>query len=216
MLTCETNTSGILPSAQRHSPQTRRLLWLQWVVADGWEGHIMRKRREVEALHHRWGDTGAGARIWGGRQQTDSHGWCVWLCGLKWLKVCVYPGTLPAQWLDRHDLESEFSSAKAHNQHHAVLCRPQFCVSLDLLPLNLRPLMNAQHFPDSCGIQFWKATITANVKAEQNLCSNLIWCMKEDARRWRTSLPLPMNSAWNLWFTFETEFSFPWLKTVGQ
>lgn len=44
---------------------------------------------------------------------------------------------------------------------------PGICVSLDPLPLKVRPLLNAQYFLDSCGIHFWKTKITVKVKAGQ-------------------------------------------------
>lgn len=144
------------------------------------DGKVMRKRREMEASNQQWGDAGTRARIWGGRQYTDSHVQRVGLGGLKQQKRCLSGHTPNTMAFDGRDLEWEFSSAKMHNQHRAVLRRPEFCVSLDPLPLKVRPLLNAQYFLDSCGIQFWKTKITVNVKAGQNLCYNPICCIKED------------------------------------
>lgn len=94
--------------------------------------------------------------------------------------VCLSRCAPNTMTFDGRDLEWEFSSAKMHYQHRAVPCGPGFRVSLDPLPLKVRPLLNAWYFLDSCGIHIWKTKITVNVKAGQNLCYNPICCIKEE------------------------------------
>lgn len=49
-------------------PSSTRSAMAVAAVGFGWRMTVMRKRREVEAPHCKWGDAGTGARILGGRQ----------------------------------------------------------------------------------------------------------------------------------------------------
>lgn len=145
-----------MPNAQGHSCWTHGLpwLWLWWVLAEKWEGQEEEGRGggitpQKERCRH-WGKHlgwEAADRVW--------HSSCgIWRSQIAkknvFIPACSQYNEFWWTWLGMR-VES---SSKMHNQHCAVLCGPGFSVSLGPLPPKIRPLLNAQYFLDSCGIQF--------------------------------------------------------------